>query len=80
LLVQKKIFGNKARAFRVSFLYIQKISFRIEFGALAVANKAINVGQGFIDYEPPQYFIDFYKETVNDPNILLHQYTRGFVS
>ena len=54
--------------------------FRIEFAALAVEHKAVNVGQGFIDYEPPQYLIDFWKETVNDPNILLHQYTRGFVS
>ena len=56
------------------------ISFRIEFGALAVAHTAVNVGQGFIDYEPPQYLINFYKEAVNDPNILLYQYTRGFVS
>lgn len=53
---------------------------RIEFSALAVAHKAVNVGQGFIDYEPPHYLIDFYKEAVEDPNILLHQYTRGFVS
>ncbi|UJR30164.1 hypothetical protein I4U23_017704 [Adineta vaga] len=50
----------------------------IEFAALAVEHKAVNVGQGFIDYAPPQYLIDFYKETLNDPNILLHQYTRGF--
>ena len=54
--------------------------FRIEFSALAVAHKAVNVGQGFIDYEPPHYLIDFYKEAVNDPNILLHQYTRGYVN
>jgi kynurenine--oxoglutarate transaminase/cysteine-S-conjugate beta-lyase/glutamine--phenylpyruvate transaminase len=53
---------------------------RIEFSALAVAHKAINVGQGFIDYEAPRYLIDFYKEALDDPNILLHQYTRGFVS
>lgn len=58
---------------------ILKISFRIEFSALAIAHKAVNVGQGFIDYAPPDYFIEFYKETLNDPNILLHQYTRGFV-
>ncbi|CAF4423835.1 unnamed protein product, partial [Adineta steineri] len=50
----------------------------IEFSALAVEHKAVNVGQGFIDYEPPQYLINFYKEALNDNNILLHQYTRGF--
>ncbi len=44
-----------------------------------MAHKAVNVGQGFIDYEPPRYLIDFYKEALNDPNILFHQYTRGFV-
>ncbi len=62
-------------------LHKLKISFfsRIEFSALAIAHKAVNVGQGFIDYEPPRYLIDFYKETLDDPNILLHQYTRGFV-
>lgn len=56
------------------------IYFRIEFSALAVEHKAVNIGQGFIDYEPPHYLIDFYKEVINDPNVLLHQYTRGFVS
>jgi hypothetical protein len=59
--------------------HLLKISFRIEFTALAVAHKAVNVGQGFIDYAPPHYLIDFYKETLDDPNILIHQYTRGFV-
>lgn len=62
------------------FFLIKRFSCRIEFSALAVAHKAVNVGQGFIDYEPPHYLIDFYKETINDPNILLHQYTRGFVN
>ncbi|CAF1336863.1 unnamed protein product [Didymodactylos carnosus] len=35
-------------------------------------------GQGFIDYAPPQYVIDSYRQTADDPNILLYQYTRGF--
>ncbi|CAF1319148.1 unnamed protein product, partial [Didymodactylos carnosus] len=34
--------------------------------------------QGFIDYAPPQYVIDSYRQTADDPNILLYQYTRGF--
>ena len=64
---------------RLDKLKIHFCVYRIEFSALAVAHKAVNVGQGFIDYEPPRYLIDFYKETLDDPNILLHQYTRGFV-
>ena len=40
----------------------------------------MNIGQGFIDYAPPQYLLDFYKETLNDGNVMMHQYTRGFVS
>jgi kynurenine--oxoglutarate transaminase/cysteine-S-conjugate beta-lyase/glutamine--phenylpyruvate transaminase len=52
----------------------------VEFIALAVAHKAVNLGQGFIDYEPPEYFLDIYSETVNERSVFLHQYTRGFVS
>ncbi len=78
-MVPKKIFGNKIQNYFSTLSHISKISFRIEFSALAVAHKAINVGQGFIDYEPPHYLIDFYKEVLDDPNILFHQYTRGFV-
>ncbi len=55
------------------------ILFRIEFGTLAVAHQAVNLGQGFIDYEPPEYFLDIYSEVVKERNVFLHQYTRGFV-
>ncbi|CAF4520376.1 unnamed protein product [Rotaria sp. Silwood1] len=50
----------------------------IEFTTLAVQHKAVNLGQGFIDYEPPQYFLNIYDETVKEHNKFLHQYTRGF--
>ncbi|CAF1181889.1 unnamed protein product [Adineta steineri] len=50
----------------------------VEFVALFAEHKAINVGQGFIDYAPPNFLINFYKEALDDNNILLHQYTRGF--
>ncbi|CAF0948990.1 unnamed protein product [Rotaria sordida] len=43
----------------------------------AIAHDAINLCQDFIDYAPSHYFIDFYKETLDDPNIFLHQYTCG---
>ncbi|CAF0781071.1 unnamed protein product [Rotaria sordida] len=49
-----------------------------EFTTLAVQHNAVNLGQGFIDYEPPQYFLDIYDETVKEHNKFLHQYTRGF--
>ncbi|CAF0921962.1 unnamed protein product [Rotaria sordida] len=51
-----------------------------ELNALPIVHKAIDLGQGFIDYAPPHYFIDLYKETLDDPNIFLHQYTREMVS
>lgn len=40
----------------------------------------MNIGQGFIDYAPPQYLLDIYKEALSDGNAMVHQYTRGFVS
>ncbi len=45
-----------------------------------MTHKAINLGQGFIDYDPPEYFLDIYSKTVNEHNRSLHQYTRGFVN
>ncbi|CAF2776720.1 unnamed protein product [Rotaria sp. Silwood2] len=50
-----------------------------EFMTLAVQHKAVNLGLGFTDYEPPQYFLDIYDETILEHNVFLHQYTRGFV-
>lgn len=42
--------------------------------------KPINLGQGFSDAPVPQYIVDALTTTLNNPNYLLHQYTRGFVS
>ncbi|CAF4707064.1 unnamed protein product, partial [Rotaria sp. Silwood2] len=50
-----------------------------EFMTLAEQHKAVNLGLGFTDYEPPQYFLDIYDETVREHSVSLHQYTRGFV-
>ncbi|CAF3788250.1 unnamed protein product, partial [Rotaria magnacalcarata] len=41
------------------FLGLEK-NIWIEFSALAITHGAVNVGQGFIDYAPPHYFIDLY--------------------
>lgn len=55
-------------------------SCRIEFTTLAATHNAVNLGQGFIDYAPPEYFLDIYDQTIKERNTSLHQYTRGFVN
>lgn len=40
----------------------------------------LNLGQGFADYPVPKYITDALAATANNPNCLLNQYTRGFVS
>lgn len=40
----------------------------------------LNLGQGFADYPVPKYITDALSATANNPNCLLNQYTRGFVS
>lgn len=41
---------------------------------------SINLGQGYSDAPVPQYIVDALTTTLNNPNYLLNQYTRGFVS
>lgn len=43
-------------------------------------HNAVNLGQGFIDYDPPKYHMDIYDQTVNEHKTALYQYTRGFVT
>lgn len=51
----------------------------VEFGKLAAETKAINLGQGFPDYHPPQHVLDKFAKTVSCPeNPLFHQYTRSY--
>lgn len=57
----------------------EKYSRRNEFTTLAVKHNAVNLGQGFIDYDPPKYHMDIYDQTVNEHKTALYQYTRGFV-
>lgn len=49
----------------------------VEFGKLAVENKALNLGQGFPDFKPPQHVIDEMMAAVASDNHLMHQYTRS---
>ena len=53
--------------------------FRVEFSALADEHKAVNVGQGFPDFSPPDHVKEALNNVSNDHH-LIHQYTRGFVS
>jgi aspartate/methionine/tyrosine aminotransferase len=43
------------------------------FGELAKVNDAINLGQGYPDWNPPQFLLDSLRQTVETP---FHQYTR----
>ena len=54
--------------------------FRVEFIALALETKPLNLGQGFPDDLIPDYVPKTLSEVVNDPSIFMHQYTRGHVS
>lgn len=50
----------------------------VEFGKLATENKALNLGQGFPDFKPPQHVIDEMVSAVTGDNHLMSQYTRSF--
>lgn len=51
---------------------------RVEFTQLAADYKAVNLGQGFPDFSPPQFVQDaFCKAVSGGPS--MHQYTRAFV-
>ena len=50
---------------------------RIEFTGLARDHNAVNLGQGFPDYDSVGYMREKVEETVKDTNHLIHQYTRS---
>lgn len=52
----------------------------MEYVALALQYKPLNLGQGFPDYFAPKNVTDALAATANSNNPLLQQYTRGFVS
>jgi len=54
--------------------------FRIEFTTLAAEHKAVNLGQGFPDFSPAEHVKEALKKVAGDPNVMMYQYTRGFVS
>ncbi|XP_054156667.1 kynurenine aminotransferase-like isoform X2 [Oppia nitens] len=51
----------------------------VEFIQLAIDYKPLNLGQGFPDFAAPRHVCTALSEaTLNDDNVLLNQYTRGF--
>jgi len=46
---------------------------------LAMKHKPLNLGQGFPDFAPPKHVTDALAEVAMGDNILLQQYTRGYV-
>lgn len=42
-------------------------------------HKPLNLGQGFPDFAPPDHITEALAATAKGDNILLHQYTRGYV-
>ncbi|ESO96161.1 hypothetical protein LOTGIDRAFT_214715 [Lottia gigantea] len=50
----------------------------VEFSKLAVDHQALNLGQGFPDFQPPQFVLDALKNTVTNGNYQMNQYTRSY--
>merc|ERR1712002_591443 len=50
----------------------------VEFGKLAVENKACNLGQGFPDFSPPERVVSALAIVANSDNPFMHQYARSY--
>lgn len=49
----------------------------VEFTALARDYKAVNLGQGFPDYQSTPYLNEMVQQTLNESTSMIHQYTRS---
>jgi kynurenine--oxoglutarate transaminase/cysteine-S-conjugate beta-lyase/glutamine--phenylpyruvate transaminase len=52
----------------------------VEYIQLALDHKPLNLGQGFPDFAAPDYVTKALADIATGENVLLNQYTRGFVS
>lgn len=50
----------------------------VTYTELARITGAVNLGQGFPDYPPPQYVVDSFRTNSEADKFMLNQYTRGF--
>ncbi|KAG8141958.1 putative Kynurenine--oxoglutarate transaminase 1 protein, partial [Naja naja] len=50
----------------------------VEFSRLVVTHKAVNLGQGFPNFSPPDFVKKAYVEAISGENTMLHQYTQAF--
>lgn len=54
--------------------------YRVDLIDLAMKYKPLNLGQGFPDFAPPKHVTDALADVAKGDNILLQQYTRGYVN
>lgn len=64
---------NSQEYLKIQWIFIS----RVEYIALALKYKPLNLGQGFPDYAPPNYVTKALTDVASG-NHLLNQYTRGF--
>lgn len=50
----------------------------VEFGDLADKENALNVGQGYPDFFPPQFVADALRQIASSQDPVVHQYTRSY--
>ncbi|XP_067328326.1 uncharacterized protein [Anolis sagrei] len=50
----------------------------VKFVSLTAAHKAVNLGQGFPNFPPPDFMKEAFAEAVSGQDPLIHQYTRAF--
>ncbi|XP_050414957.1 kynurenine--oxoglutarate transaminase 3 isoform X1 [Patella vulgata] len=75
-ICQKRMASSKHGISR-RLLESQK-SLWVEFSKLALEHNALNLGQGFPDFQPPQFLLDALKDAAANGNYLMNQYTRGY--
>lgn len=63
-----------------TFVILLYLPSRVEFIQLALDYKPVNLGQGFPDFAAPPHVSKALSDAATGPNVLLNQYTRGFVS
>lgn len=71
---------NKKRSFSYHlYIVFCCCNFRVEYIQLALDHKPLNLGQGFPDFAAPEHVTKALADVATGDNVLIHQYTRGFV-